>query len=62
MNPKPLDQAKNPLLARTLPALLRARKRAEAIAAETNTAVVEVVAGKIVHVRPRSPAAGPSGK
>lgn len=62
MNPKPLEQAKSPLLARTLPALLRARKRAEELAAATNTAVVEVVRGKVVHVRPQSPIAGPSGK
>jgi hypothetical protein len=36
MSPKPIEEAKNPLLARTLPALLRARKRAEALAAATN--------------------------
>jgi hypothetical protein len=52
MNPKPLEQAKNPLLARTLPALLRARRRAEDIAIATNTEIVEVVDGKIVFVRP----------
>jgi hypothetical protein len=52
MNPKPLDQAKNPLLARTLPALLRARKRAEDIAIATNTELVQVVDGKIVFVSP----------
>jgi hypothetical protein len=52
MNPKPIEQAKNPLLARTLPALLRARKRAEELAASTNTALVEVVGGKVVLVRP----------
>jgi hypothetical protein len=62
MNPKPIEQAKSPLLARTLPALLRARKRAEEVAEATNTAVVDVVGGKIVHVRPRSHVAGPSGK
>jgi hypothetical protein len=52
MNPKPIEQAKNPLLALTLPALLRARKRAEELAAATNTAVVDLVRGKVVHVRP----------
>lgn len=62
MNQRPLDQAKNPLLARTLPALLRARKRAEELAAKTDTAVVEVVGGRIVHVRPRSQVTGPSDK
>jgi hypothetical protein len=52
MNPKPLEEAKNPLLARTLPALLRARRRAEDIAIATNTELVEVVDGKIVFVPP----------
>ena len=54
MNPKPIEQAKSPLLARTLPALLRARKRAEELAAATNTSLVEVIDGKVVHVRPPS--------
>ncbi len=62
MNPKPIEQAKSPLLARTLPALLRARKRAEELAAATNTAIVDLVDGKVVHVRPQSRIAGPSGK
>jgi hypothetical protein len=59
MNAKPLEQAKRPLLARTLPALLRARKRAEELAAATNTLLVEVVDGKVVHVRPPSRVSGP---
>jgi len=54
MNPKPIEQAKNPLLGRALPALLRARKRAEELAIATNTALVEMVDGKIVLVRPGS--------
>lgn len=46
-----------------LPAWLSAHgNERRAKAAETNPAVVEVVAGKIVDVRPRSPAADPSGK
>jgi hypothetical protein len=53
MNPKPIDQAKDPLLARALPALVRARQRAEEIAAATNTAVVEMVDGKVVLVYPK---------
>jgi uncharacterized protein (DUF433 family) len=52
MNPKPIEQAKNPLLARALPALRRARLRAESIAAATNTALIQVVDGKIVRVYP----------
>jgi hypothetical protein len=52
MNPKPIEQAKNPLLGLALPALLRARKRAEELAIATNTALVEMVDGKIVLVRP----------
>jgi hypothetical protein len=55
MNPKPIEEAKSPLLARTLPALLRARKRAEELAAATNTAVVDLVDGKVVHKRASSP-------
>jgi hypothetical protein len=52
MNPKPIEEANNPLLARTLPALLSARKRAEEIAAATGTLLVQVVDGKVVHVPP----------
>jgi hypothetical protein len=52
MNPKPIEQAKNALLGRALPALLRARKRAEEVAIATNTELVEMVDGKIVLVRP----------
>jgi hypothetical protein len=58
MNPKPIEEAKNPLLARTLPALLRARKRAEALAAATNTAIVDFVDGKVVHTWPSRPESG----
>lgn len=53
MNPKPIEQARNPLLVLTLPALLRARKRAEELAAATNTAVVDVIDGKVVHTWPK---------
>jgi hypothetical protein len=53
MNPKPIEQASNPLLARTLPALLRARQRAEQIAAETNTAIADWVDGKVVLTYPK---------
>jgi hypothetical protein len=52
MNPKPIEQAKNPLLAAALPALRRARQRAEEIAIATNTALVQVIDGKIVRVYP----------
>ncbi len=62
MNPKPIEEAKSPLLARTLPALLRARKRAEELAAATNTAVVDLVDGKIVHKRPSAPSAPSAAK
>jgi hypothetical protein len=58
MNPKPIEQAKNPLLARTLPALLRARKRAEALAAATNTAIIDFVDGKVVRTWPSRPVSG----
>jgi hypothetical protein len=56
MNPKPIEQARNPLLASALPALRRARQRAEEIAIASNTALVTVVAGEIVRVHPRQQA------
>ena len=48
MNPKPIEQANDPLLAKGLPALRRARKRAEELARATDTALVQVVNGEIV--------------
>jgi hypothetical protein len=58
MNPRPIEEAKNPLLARTLPALRRARKRAEALAAATNTAIIDFVDGKVVRTWPSRPVSG----
>src|SRR5258707_9393478 len=52
MNPKPIELAKNPLLAAALPAPRRARQRAEEIAIATNTALVMVIDGKVVRVYP----------
>jgi hypothetical protein len=52
MNPKPIELAQNPLLAKGLPALRRARKRAEELAIRTNTALIQVVDGKVVRVYP----------
>lgn len=48
MNPKPIEQAKDPLLARTLPAMLRARQRAIELAIATDTGIVDWVDGKVV--------------
>jgi hypothetical protein len=62
MNPKPIEQAKNSLLARTLPALMRARKRAEELASVTDTAIVDVVDGKVVLLRPPFPVSHGSEK
>lgn len=53
MNPKPFDQEIARLFARTLPALLRARKHAEQIAAETNTAIADWIDGKVVLTYPQ---------
>ena len=53
MNPKPIEQARDPLLAKGLPALRRARERAEERAIATNTALVQVVDGEIVRVYPK---------
>jgi len=52
MNPKPIEQAKTRELALALPALRRARKRAEEIAIATNTALIQVENGKVVRVHP----------
>jgi hypothetical protein len=52
MNPKPIENANTPDLALALPALRRARKRAEEIALATNTALIQVENGQVVRVRP----------
>ena len=52
VNPKPISQAKNPDLRAAVAALLRARKRAEEIARETGTPLVECRAGKVGMVPP----------
>jgi hypothetical protein len=52
MNPKPVEQARTRELALALPALRRARQRAEEIAIATNTYIVQVEDGRIVHVKP----------
>ena len=48
MNPKPIERAKDPLLARALPALKRARQRAIELAIATDTGIVDWVDGKVV--------------
>jgi hypothetical protein len=55
MNPKPVEQARTRELALALPALRRARRRAEEIAFATNTSLVQVEDGKVVLVKPSSP-------
>ena len=54
MNPKPLELADNPLLLAADAALRRARKDAEAIAAATNTAIIQVVDGQLVRFYPKA--------
>jgi len=61
MNPKPIEQARNPLLASALPALRRARQRAEEIAIAHNTALVTVVDGEIVRTYPKERSNGERG-
>lgn len=56
MNTRPLEEARDPDLRGSLPALRRAAKRAREIAAQTGTAVVVSRNGVIEHVRPQSPA------
>ena len=55
MNPKPIEQARTPELALALPALRRARRRAEEIALATGTAIVQVEDGRVVCIKPSSP-------
>lgn len=52
MNPKPIGEAGNALIAVALPALLRARRRAEEIATRTGTALVFSKNGRTVLVYP----------
>jgi hypothetical protein len=52
MNPKPIELAQSPDLALAMPALRRARKRAEEIAIATKTALVQVENGQVVRVHP----------
>jgi hypothetical protein len=52
MNPKPVEQARTRELALALPALRRARLRAEEIAIATNTCIVQVKDGRVVHITP----------
>ena len=54
MNPKPVEQAQTRELALALPALRRARRRAEEIAVATNTSIVQVENGQVVRVKPVS--------
>jgi len=54
MNGKPIGRSRSPWLAGALPALRRARRRAEEIARETRTALVIAKDGKPVRVRPRA--------
>ena len=54
MNPKPIEHAHTRELALALPALRRARRRAEEIAIATNTSIVQVENGQVVRVRPGS--------
>jgi hypothetical protein len=58
MNPKPIEESSYPLLAKGLPALRRARKRAEELALATNTALIQSVGGKVVSVYPTRPTEG----
>lgn len=53
MNPRPIEEARTPLLALALPALRRARRRAEEIARSTRTALVFAEGGRVVSVRPK---------
>ena len=53
MNKRPIEQAKDPKLRSSLAALKLAARDARRIAAQTGTAIVIEVDGRIVHVRPK---------
>jgi len=55
--PRPIEQAINPDLRGSWPALQRAAKRARALAAQTGTAIVVSRHGVIEYIRPQSEAA-----
>lgn len=52
MNTRPLDQANNPDLRNSLPALRRAAQRARDIAVQTGTDIVVSRLGVIEHIKP----------
>jgi hypothetical protein len=56
MNGRRIERSQSPWLAGALPALRRARKRAEETARETHTALVIVKDGKVTRVRPKTSA------
>jgi len=60
MNPKPIEQAKDPAVRASLAAMERAARRAREVAVRTGTRLVRVRNGKLVLVKPdgdRSPKA-----
>ena len=50
MNTKPVAKAKNPLLARALPALVRAAEQARILAINTGTDLVIQENGRVRHI------------
>ncbi len=52
MNRKPIEQAKNPLLSKALPALERAALQARKIAAQTGTAIIVRQDGVVQRIQP----------
>jgi hypothetical protein len=53
MNSRPIEEARDSLIAVALPALLRARRRAEEIALRTGTALVFSKDGRTVLIYPK---------
>ncbi|MBL1276199.1 MAG: hypothetical protein COB30_008930 [Ectothiorhodospiraceae bacterium] len=52
MNKKPIEQAKNPLLCKALPALERAGHQARKIAFQTGTAIIVMQNGRLQRIPP----------
>lgn len=53
MSPKPIEQAHDAILRLSLPALLRAARRAREVAAQTGTCIVVSRDGVIEHIAPK---------
>ena len=52
MNKKPIEQARNPLLSKILPAIDRVALRARKVASQTGTAIIVMQDGHLQRIQP----------